>query len=247
MEILATRVVHLGLELTAHQLDQFEVYYQELDRWNQRVNLTAITQYPEVQVKHFLDSLTVCLALPGGLAPHLRVVDVGAGAGFPGVPLKLLVPDIHLVLVESVGKKSRFLQHLVAALDLSGVEVLTGRAEQLAHTAELRESFDLAVTRGVARLPTLLEYTLPFCRLGGQVVVLKHGGIEDEVASAAHALEVLGGSLGEVSPVRITGLTDNRILVSVQKVAATPERYPRRPGLPAKRPLGLKLTTAKGS
>ena len=237
MELLATRVAQLGLVLTPLQLDQFEAYYDELIDWNQRINLTAITEYTDVQVRHFLDSLTVCLAVPGGMIPQLRVVDVGAGAGFPGLPLKLLFPNIHLVLVESVGKKSRFLQRLVATLSLSGVEVYTGRAEQLAHNVRLREKFDLAVTRGVARMPTLLEYTLPFCRLGGQVVALKHGGIEDEVADAARAMAELGGSLGEITPVRVTGLTDNRVVISVSKVAVTPEKYPRRPGMPAKRPL----------
>ncbi len=237
MEILARGAAQLGLALTPRQLDQFEAYHRELALWNQRVNLTAITRYLEIQAKHFVDSLTVCLAVPGGMTPRLRVVDVGTGAGFPGLPLKLAFPDIRLALVESVGKKARFLEHLVAALGLSGVEVHTARAEELAHRPELRESFDLAVSRGVASVPTLLEYTLPFCCLGGRAVLLKQAGIEDELTSASRALDLLGGRLDDVHPVRVTGLADDRVVVAVEKVQSTPAKYPRRPGMPAKRPL----------
>ena len=223
--------------LTREQLDQFETYYQELARWNRRVNLTSITGYQEVQVGHFLDSLTVCLAAPEISSSRSRVVDVGAGGGFPGLPLKLAFPGIHLVLLDSVGKKSAFLEHLVSLLELDAVEVLTGRAEDLAHRPELRGSFDLALARGLARLPVLLEYSLPFCRMGGKTVAHKHGNLDEELKSAARALETLGGRLGSEVPVQVTGLTDNRVLLVVEKVAVTPERYPRRTGVPAKRPL----------
>ena len=228
----------MGLELPGQRLDQFHRYYQELTCWNQRVNLTAITDFQEVQVKHFLDSLTVLLALPAYPASGARLVDVGAGAGFPGVPLKLVFPDIRLSLVESSGKKARFLEHLVEALGLSGVEVLTGRAETLAHLAELREGFDVVLSRGVARMPVLLEYTLPFSCVGGRAITLKHGGIEQEIAGAARSMETLGGRLAGVYPVELAGLSDNRVVVAVEKVAPTPDNYPRRPGIPAKRPLG---------
>jgi len=237
MEILARSSGELGIHLSSHQLDQFETYYRELADWNLRMNLTSVVEYGEVQVKHFLDSLTVCLAVPEGLASLASVVDVGAGAGLPGLPLKLAFPQIRLALVESVGKKAQFLRHVVATLGLSGVEVYTGRAEQLAHRPELRESFDLALTRGLARLSTLAEYTLPFCRLGGRTVALKHGNIDEELAGASNALEVLGGRADKVHPVGVSGLTDNRIVVVAEKVKPTPDRYPRRPGMPAKRPL----------
>ena len=237
MDILAQGARELGLALTPHQLDQFEVYYRELADWNQRINLTAIVQYQEVQVRHFLDSLTLCLALPDSQPPPARVIDVGAGAGFPGLPLKLAFPDLHLVLVDSVGKKTAFLRHLAETLPLSGVEVYTGRAEELGHQSGLRESFDLAVSRGVAKMRVLLEYTLPFCRLGGIVVALKQEDIQQELADAAPALDTLGGRLAGVRPVEVSGLTDRRVVVQVEKVRATPVKFPRRPGLPAKHPL----------
>lgn len=235
--MLAARAGEAGVVLTPQQLDQFEVYYQQLAQWNRRVNLTAIIGYQEVQVKHFLDSLTACLAAPEGFSSATRVIDIGAGAGLPGLPLKLAFPEIHLVLLESVAKKAAFLEHLVADLELADVEICTGRAETFGHQADLRETFDLALTRGLARLPVLLEYSLPFCRLGGRMVAFKHGDLDAELARAGGAIEALGGRLSPVVPVEVSGLTDNRVLVVVEKIAATPDRYPRRPGMPAKRPL----------
>ncbi|MDA0733225.1 MAG: 16S rRNA (guanine(527)-N(7))-methyltransferase RsmG [Chloroflexi bacterium] len=237
MELLAQGIIELGVDLSQRQLDQFETYYRELVDWNQRMNLTSITQYEEVQVKHFLDSLTLCLAVEAARIPGSTVVDVGAGAGLPGVPLKIAFPDIRLTLVDSVGKKTRFLRHLVETLELTDVEIHTGRAEEFARRPELREGFDLALARGVARLPALLEYTLPFCKIGGKVAAWKHGGIEQELADAEAAMAALGGRPDAVYPVSITGLTDDRVLVLVNKVRPTPEQYPRRVGLPAKQPI----------
>ena len=236
MKVLATNAAELGIALTSHQLDQFEVYFRELVDWNQRMNLTAIIQYHEVQVKHFLDSLTVLLAT-GGLASGTSIMDVGAGAGFPGLPLKLVYPRVYLAMSDSVKKKNVFLQHLVAALGLSGVDIYTGRAEELARKPELREKFDLVVSRGVAKMPALLEYTLPFCRIGALAVTLKHTDIEKELACAGGALKTLGGAPPRVLPVRVTGLTDQRVVVAVEKTRGTPPQYPRRPGVPAKQPL----------
>ncbi|MDE2845066.1 MAG: 16S rRNA (guanine(527)-N(7))-methyltransferase RsmG [Chloroflexota bacterium] len=239
MQLLAQGAPDLGVFLDSAQLDQFETYYRELADWNGRMNLTSIIDYPEVQVKHFLDSLTLLPALGGPLPPNARVVDVGAGAGFPGLPLKLVRPDLGLTLVESTGKKAGFLQHVVDVLNLERVEVLTGRAEALAHQPELRASHDVALARGLARLPTLLEYTLPFIRPGGVVAAWKHGveGLREEMASARKALQVLGGRIRSIYPVKVTGLEDNRVVVVVEKVRATPEDYPRRNGAPRKQPL----------
>lgn len=244
MKLLEQGAGSMGLYLSAGQLEQFDLYYRELADWNQRANLTAITGYEETQVRHFLDSLTVCLAFRcddgqplDGLASVERVVDVGSGAGFPGLPLKLAFPSIELHLIESVGKKTDFLEHLASRLGLDGVAVHQGRAENLARMPELRETFDLALARGVARMSLLLEYTLPFCRVGGRAVAHKHGGLNEELAEAEHALSELGGRFAAAHPVSLEGLTDNRVVVSFEKIAPTPDRYPRRVGIPAKRPL----------
>ena len=245
MEFLIVGAAQLGISLSDVQLDQFETYFRELTDWNQRANLTSITGYEEVQVKHFLDSLTVCLAAGDLLARQaraptqvpVRVIDVGSGAGLPGLALKLVFPGIQLSLVESVAKKTAFLEHLTATLGLEGVLVHTGRAEDLAREEDLRDAFDLAVVRGVAKLPLLLEYCLPFCKTGGRLVALKHGGDGRELDDAANALTELGGRIEKAATVLIEGLTDDRVVISVEKTGPTPERYPRRVGIPAKRPL----------
>ena len=231
----------MGISLSDAQLDQFETYFQELTDWNQRANLTSITAYDDVQVKHFLDSLTVCLVaeevLAGPARVPARVIDVGAGAGLPGLALKLVFPEIQLSLLESVGKKTVFLEHLSAKLGLEGVSVHTGRAEALAREVGLRDSFDLVVVRGVAKLSLLLEYCLPYCKTGGKLVALKHGGDGRELGAAANALAELGGRIEKVVPVELEGLSDDRVVIAVEKTGPTPERYPRRVGIPAKRPL----------
>lgn len=236
MDRLIAGAADLGLSLTRQQVELFERYYGELVSWNRRMNLTAIEGYQEVQLRHFLDSLTVVL-VTGPLAPALRLIDVGSGAGMPGVPLKIAFPDIELQLVESVGKKARFLEHLVSALALDGVGVLAVRAEGLAHDEHHRERYDLALARGVARLATLAELTVPFCRPGGTAVAFKKGAIDREVAEAAHAIAMVGGRLREVRAVATDGLEGDRVLVAIDKVSPTPGRYPRRAGIPGKRPL----------
>ena len=239
MTLLAQGALELGVELSATQLEQFAVYYRELADWNRRMNLTSVIDPDEVQLKHFLDSLTLLPALGGNLPEDVRVVDVGSGGGFPGLPLKLARPGSSLTLVEATGKKANFLRHLAAVLGLSDVAVLTGRAEDLAHRPELRAAFDLTLARGLARMPTLLEYTLPFTRLGGRVIAWKHGGegLQAELAAARRGLQVLGGRVISSYPVTAAGLTDNRVVLTIEKTGNTPADYPRRPGTPAKQPL----------
>ena len=223
--------------MSEEQLDQFETYYRELADWNQRVNLTSIIEYEDVQVKHFLDSLTVCLTAREYLAGPVRVMDVGAGAGLPGLALKLAFPDLKIALVESAKKKAAFLHHIVETLGLEDVSVYTGRAEDLAREKDLRDAFDLVAVRALAKLPLLLELSLPFCKTGGRLVALKHGGDWSEQESAANALAELGGHIERVSTVLLEGLTDDRIVISVEKTGPTPARYPRAVGIPGKRPL----------
>ncbi len=221
-----------GVELGRAQQDAFECFYREMIAWNARVNLTTITERDEVIVKHWLDSLSV--------APHVRaarrLVDVGAGAGFPGLPLKIVLPHLQLTLLEATGKKIAFLRHIIARLDLRDTMAIHARAEDLARQPAHRERYDAAVARAVADLVVLLEYALPFVRVGGVFVALKGSEVEPEIRAAARALDVLGGRVREVVPVRLPGL-EPRHLVIVEKMAATPAMYPRRAGVPAHKPL----------
>jgi 16S rRNA (guanine527-N7)-methyltransferase len=164
-------------------------------------------------------------------------MDVGSGAGLPGLALKIAFPQIELALVESVAKKTAFMRHIVDTLGLTDVAVYTGRAEELARGNDLRDGFDLVVVRALAKLPLLLEFGLPFCKPGGSLVALKHGGDGTEQDEAAHALSELNGFIERVSTVLVEGLTDDRVVISVKKTEATPNRYPRDVGIPGKRPL----------
>ncbi len=221
----------LGLHLTPEQVGQFETYYRELILWNRKMNLTAIVDYEEVQAKHFLDSLTIVLAVKD-IPRSLRLLDLGAGAGFPGIPLKILFPGIHLALLDSVGKKTSFLRHLVARLGLDQVEVLTTRAEDLAREERYREQFDLVLSRGVAKLPTLVELALPFCALGGSFIAQKKGEIDAEIEQATRAIDVLGGRLGKGWKVRLENLGEQLVWVIIDRLGATLQGFPRRPGVP---------------
>lgn len=238
MERLVAGARQLGLPLTEHQLRQFQVYYEQLVDWNSRVNLTGITDYEEVQVKHFVDSLTIVQTLDGAkwVDGNFALMDIGTGAGMPGIPLKLVYPGARLVLLDSIAKKTAFLMHITEQLRLEGVEVLTSRAEELGHLAEYRESFDLVVCRAVSQLATVAELTLPFCNIGGITVIPKKARIETELSEADGAVTLLGGKLKLVHEVNVRGL-EQHVLVVLEKTSPTPVNYPRRPGIPAKRPL----------
>jgi len=225
----------LGLQLTRAQLRALERYEQELMVWNARVNLTAIDTPENIQVKHFLDSFTCLLAMRD--TPVERVVDVGTGAGFPGIPLKIIYPSMQLTLVESVGKKASFCRHIVKILGLEKVLVLQKRAEVVGAMLEHRQQYDWAVARAVAVLPVLVEYLLPLVRLGGAALAMKGESGPAEAHAGEHAIRLLGGHLSQIIPVILPGVQDQRHLVVVDKVAATPDQYPRKVGLPAKRPL----------
>jgi len=229
----------LGIELNARQVKQFELYYQELIEWNKKINLTAITDYSSVQVKHFLDSLTVTLALTGKEVerPDFNIIDIGTGAGFPGVPLKILLPQPRLVLIEPTTKKTAFLRHIINKLELENIEILNSGAEEAAHLSLYREQFALVLSRAVALLPALVELTLPFCRIGGRFIAQKKGDIDREVDRAGKAITALGGKLDQIKRIELSEFADVRYLVIVDKIYPTQNKYPRRPGLPRRRPI----------
>ena len=241
MDKLISGARNIGIALSPRQLEQFRVYYRELVEWNLRINLTAIKGYDAVQTRHFLDSLTVSLALSDRVDQRpwgpLRLLDLGTGAGLPGVPLKIVRPEIELVLLDSVAKKTAFLHHLIRRLNLEGVEVVTGRAEELGNLPQYREAFHAVTSRAVARLPALAELGLPFCRIGGLLIAQKKVDAREEVEQAARAIGVMGGALREVKKLHLEEPGEERSLVIIEKVFPTPPGYPRRPGLPARRPV----------
>jgi 16S rRNA (guanine527-N7)-methyltransferase len=227
----------LGLKLTPQQRQAFRLYHKELVEWNARFNLTAITDPEGVQIRHFLDSLSCLLVISDDMRGQ-SLIDVGSGAGFPGLPLKIIYPALRLTLLEATGKKANFLRHLVDLLELQGVTVINARAEELSHDLAHREAYDWVVARAVAAMPTLVEYLLPLCCLGGHCLAQKGEGAAAEVSSAESAILLLGGRLNRLLPVELPGLAEIRHLVIIDKVARTPTKYPRRPGIPTKRPLG---------
>jgi 16S rRNA (guanine527-N7)-methyltransferase len=238
MEPLILGARELGLTLTDGHLVAFETCYEALVAWNERFNLTAITDWHGVLIRHFLDSLSCLKALPQAeLASGVRVIDVGTGAGYPGIPLKIMCPAMRLTLLEATDKKVTFLEHLIAELGLQDVWAIHGRSEQIGQDPAHREQYDWALARAVARMPTLVEYLLPLVRVGGAMLAQKGEDVLAEVHEADSSIAALGGEVRQLVPVELRGLAETRYLVVVDKVAPTPERYPRRPGVPRKRPL----------
>ena len=234
-EILAARAAEAGIPLTAEQIGQFSVYHEMLLDWNTRMNLTALTAPEDVAVKHIIDSLT---AYDAALFDGARtLIDVGTGAGLPGIPLAVYAPHLTVTLLDALNKRVRFLTEVTAAMGLQNVRCIHARAEEAARTAEHRAAYDIAVSRAVARLPILLEYTLPFVRVGGTLLALKGRAYAEEQKEARRATEVLGGGRITARPVHLPGLDDVRAILTVTKERQTPAAYPRGGGAPTRRPL----------
>ncbi|TFH34742.1 MAG: 16S rRNA (guanine(527)-N(7))-methyltransferase RsmG [Anaerolineales bacterium] len=225
----------IGYRLNAAQAESFHWYAQELIAWNQRFNLTAIVDPVEIDIKHFLDSLTCLKVLE--FRPPGRVVDIGTGAGFPGIPIKLLFPQFELTLLESIKKKVDFCQHIIDALGLEGVRVIHARAETLGQDPDHRERYDWGIARAVAIAPVLLEYLLPFIRVGGGAILQKGETGPAEMHQAESALRILGAQVDQIQTIELPCVPEPRHIISVKKTAATPQQYPRRAGMAAKRPL----------
>ncbi|MFZ1040035.1 MAG: 16S rRNA (guanine(527)-N(7))-methyltransferase RsmG [Anaerolineales bacterium] len=223
------------IHLTGRQVMSLVMYERELLDWNQKFNLTAIKDVESIRTKHFLDSFS-CVMAWGATPPH-HLVDVGTGAGFPGLPLKILYPSTRVTLIESVGKKAMFCEHMIRMLNLENVQVIKARAEEIGQMSVHREAYDCAVARAVAGMNVLSEYLLPLVRIGGMMLAQKGESGPAEAQSNEKAMEVLGGKLQQIMQVNLPGVADDRFLVIVNKSHATPPKYPRKPGVPMKQPL----------
>ncbi|MCL5045960.1 MAG: 16S rRNA (guanine(527)-N(7))-methyltransferase RsmG [Actinobacteria bacterium] len=226
----------MGIEVDEGRVRQFQRYLELLLDWNQRVNLTAITDPAEVGIKHFLDSLSCLTVLKP--TPRMRLIDVGTGAGFPGLPLKIVSPGVKLTLLDSLQKRLAFLEVVVRELGLDGVELVHLRAEEAGQKKEFREGFDAAVARAVARLDVLAELCLPLVKVGGAFLAMKGSGAAEEAETAREAIMELGGEAGEIRSSVLPFLGDRRGIVVIRKVRGTPPRFPRKPGTPGRKPLG---------
>lgn len=229
------QIKELGIELSDLQFEQFEKYYKLLVEWNEFMNLTAITEYEEVYEKHFLDSLAVVKAID--MNEVESVIDIGTGAGFPGIPLKIAFPHLKIVLLDSLNKRIKYLNTVVDELNLENVETLHGRAEDHAKKAEYREQFDLCVSRAVANLATLSEYCLPYVKVDGNFISYKSGEITGEAEEAKKAVSILGGNVKKIKKFLLPESDITRSFVVIEKKKTTPKKYPRKAGTPSKEPI----------
>lgn len=233
--VLTEKVKELSIVLNDKQIQQFEQYYNILVEWNKVMNLTAITEYEEVVEKHFLDSLTIVNAI------HVEkietLIDVGTGAGFPGIPLKIAFPHLKVTLLDSLNKRIKFLNEVIDLLELNDIKAIHGRAEDYAKQAEYREQYDICVSRAVANLATLSEYCLPYVKVDGLFVPYKSGEIDEELKGSEKAVSILGGKVEEVVKFQLPGTDIGRSFVKIHKIKETKKKYPRKAGMPTKEPL----------
>ena len=234
-QILEQKLGELGIKQDQNQLERFHKFYQLLIEWNKVMNLTGITEYEDVVEKHFVDSLSIIKAID--LSRIHTVIDVGTGAGFPGIPLKIAFPHLRVVLLDSLNKRIKFLDEVISQLELTEIRTIHGRAEEYARKEEYREQFDLCVSRAVANLSTLSEYCLPYIQVGGIFVPYKSGEIDDEVEHSKKAVRILGGNIKDVMKFELPGTDIHRSFVLIHKEQHTQKKYPRKAGIPAKEPL----------
>ena len=235
MEKLKESFAKLNISLTDKQYQQFIDYYELLVEWNKVMNLTGITEFDEVVMKHFVDSLSLVYAIPTD-KPY-KLLDMGTGAGFPGIPLKIAFPEMEMVLLDSLNKRIKFLNEVINQLGLENITAIHGRAEEFARKEEYREQFDLCVSRAVANLATLSEYCLPYVKKNGYFIPYKSGAIEEEMETSKKAVHVLGGKITEVKTFELPDSDISRSLVVIKKEKETPKKYPRSGGKPTKEPI----------
>lgn len=234
-QIFEKKLEELGISLNDQQKQQFDSFYELLVEWNKVMNLTGITEYEEVNEKHFVDSLSITKAI--NLENVDNLIDIGTGAGFPGIPLKIAFPHLKIVLLDSLNKRIKFLNTVIDELGLQDIKTIHGRAEDFAKQKEYREQFDLCVSRAVANLSTLSEYCMPYIHTDGMFIPYKSGEIEEEVTGAKKAIHVLGGKIEGVVKFQLPGTEIGRSFVKIRKYQNTPKKYPRKAGLPAKEPI----------
>lgn len=235
LEKLKSGLNKLQIELSDDQMQQFLTYYEMLIEKNKVMNLTAITEFEEVVEKHFLDSLSLVQQID--LNQPLKILDLGTGAGFPGIPLKIAFPELEIILMDSLNKRINFLNEVITALKLEKITAIHGRAEEMARKPEYREQFDLCVSRAVANLASLSEYCLPFVALQGNFISYKSGEVEEEVNQSKKAIFLLGGKIKDVKKFRLVETDAERSFVQIEKVKRTPKTYPRKAGTPSKSPI----------
>ncbi len=234
-KIFDDKLSSIGITLEKKQKQQFDDFYEMLVEWNKVMNLTGITEYEEVNEKHFVDSLSIVKAID--ICKVETVIDVGTGAGFPGIPLKIAFPHLNVVLLDSLNKRIKFLDAVIDKLELENIKTIHGRAEDYAKQSEYREQFNLCVSRAVANLSTLSEYCLPYVKTGGMFIPYKSGEIDEEVNASKKAIHILGGKLNDVIKFQLPGTEIGRSFVVIDKVQNTSKKYPRKAGLPSKEPL----------
>lgn len=234
---LSRELNQFSIILENSQINQFYQYYELLDEWNKVMNLTAITDQNEVITKHFVDSLALVNAMGEISTKEYKIIDIGTGAGFPGIPLKIAFPQLKITLMDSLNKRIKFLNEVIEQLGLKEITAVHSRAEDLGRDKDYREKYDLSVSRAVANLSTLSEYCMPFVKPGGFFISYKSGKIEEELSSAKHAIFLLGGKVNRIESFTLDGAEAERTLIKIEKVSEISKRYPRKAGVPGKEPL----------
>ena len=230
---LKEKMLDINIELTDEQIKKFYDYMLLLLEWNEKINLTAITDEHEIILKHFVDSVSINKYIEN----DKKVLDIGTGAGFPGIPLKIINEELEITLVDSLNKRINFLNEVINKLKLNKVETIHARAEELAKNKKYRENYDIAVSRAVAPLNVLLEYTIPFIKVDGKLISMKGSNADEELKVGKRAIEVLGGTFKNIEPINLPGIDDKRNIIIIDKVKETPKQYPRKAGTPSKRPI----------
>ena len=227
------KALKIRIELSEHQIEQFYIYMKLLTEWNEKINLTAIIEPKEIILKHFIDSLTIS----SQIQQSRTIADIGSGAGFPGIPLKIVNPEKELVLIDSLSKRVNFLNEVIKKCNINGITAIHARVEEIGHNSKYRGQFDVTTSRAVAKLNVLLEYMMPLVKLGGKCICLKGPNIDDEIKESKKALNILGGEISKIEKINLPDSDNKRTIIEVLSVKQLPNKYPRKPGTPTSSPL----------